>query len=159
LLFAGLSLLPALMALCGKALFWPAQPLPGSLSYATPTRGLWARAGRLVTTRPVVVTLLTTIVLVPFAASAFALESSFDDLKSLPASSPSIQTFANYKTHFKDSAQVKVVINDPGHDLRQTPYADVFNRIAVSLSHIKHVTQVQSPTTSQQRGQQNLFSA
>lgn len=157
LLLSGLSLLPALMAICGKALFWPAQPRPGSLSLGAPTRGLWARAGRLVTTRPVIISVLTVMVLVPFAASTFILVPSFDELKSLPASSPSIQIFNSYKAHFNDSTQVKVIINEPGHDLRQASYAGAFNQIATSLSHITHVTQVQSPTLNTQQGQQNLF--
>lgn len=41
LLLAGLTLLPALMALCGRALFWPTTPRPGTLAPdAVPERGL-----------------------------------------------------------------------------------------------------------------------
>ena len=92
LLLAGLSLLPALMTLCGRALFWPEQPRPGTLSDATAIeKGIWARAGRLVTTHPRMVALVTTVVLLPLAISTVMIEPSFDDVKSLPTMSPAVQ--------------------------------------------------------------------
>src|SRR5258708_3211488 len=92
LLLAGLSLLPALMALCGKALFWPAQPRPGTLTDTTAAeKGIWARAGWLVTSHPRLVALLTAVVLLPLAISTVMIVPSFDDVKSLPASSPAVQ--------------------------------------------------------------------
>src|SRR5262249_4352632 len=92
LLLAGLSLLPALMALCGKALFWPAQPRPQTLTDSSAIeKGFWARAGQLVTTRPRMVTLVALVMLLPLAISTMMIEPSFDDLKSLPTSAPSVR--------------------------------------------------------------------
>lgn len=115
LLLAGLSLLPALMALCGRALFWPAQPRPGTLTDATATeKGIWAHAGRLVTTHPRMVALVATVVLLPLAISTVMIEPSFDDLKSLPATASAVQAFNAYQAHFTNAAQVQVILNDPG---------------------------------------------
>lgn len=159
LLLAGLSLLPALMALCGKALFWPAQPRPGTLSDANATeKGIWAYAGRLVTSHPRLIILLTLVVLVPLAIFAITIEPSFDDIKSLPASSLAVQAFNAYETHFKDATQVKIILNDPGHDLRQIQYSSALTQVAAALSHIPHVTAVQVPSvTAGQISSQQFF--
>ena len=159
LLLAGLSLLPALMALCGKALFWPAQPHPGTLTADTVSeKGLWARAGRLVVAHPRIITLVSLAVLLPLAISALAIVPSFDDLRSLPVTAPSVQAFNAYTAHFKDAAQVKIILNDPGHDLRQPQYGDGLTRVATALSHVQHVTSVQAPSTvSQSASQQQSF--
>jgi RND superfamily putative drug exporter len=159
LLLAGLSLLPALMALCGKALFWPTQPRPGTLTDTNATKkGIWARAGRLVTSHPRLIALLTLVVLVPLAISAVMVEPSFDDLQSLPASSTSVQAFNAYEAHFKDTAQVKVILSDPGHDLRQIQYSGALTQVASALSKVPHVTAVQAPSaTAGQAASQPFF--
>jgi putative drug exporter of the RND superfamily len=159
LLLAGLSLLPALMALCGRALFWPAQPRPGTLSDATTIeKGIWARVGRLVTTHPRVVALVATIVLLPLAISTVMIQPSFDELKSLPASSPAVQAFNAYQAHFNNAAQVQVILTDPGHDLRQAQYSGAIAQVATTLSRVPHVTAVQAPSTaSQSAGAQTFY--
>jgi RND superfamily putative drug exporter len=49
-LAAMLTLLPALLVICGRWVFWPARPVFGS---AEPTAsGVWARAGRSIAVRP-----------------------------------------------------------------------------------------------------------
>ncbi len=151
LLLAGLSLLPALMALCGKALFWPALPRPGTLSAgAVPAKAFWARAGQFVTSHPRIVALLSMVVLLPLAISALVIVPSFDDLRSLPATAPSVQAFTAYTAHFKDAAQVQVILNAPGYDLRQPQYSDGLAQVAAALSHVQHVTRVQAPVTASQ---------
>ncbi|HEX6555408.1 MAG TPA: MMPL family transporter [Ktedonobacteraceae bacterium] len=160
LLLAGLSLLPALMALCGRALFWPAQPRLGTLSDVTATeKGIWARAGRLVTSHPLVVALVAALVLLPLAISTVMIEPSFDDVKSLPASAPSVQAFNTYQAHFDDAAQVRVILSDPGHDLRQAQYGGVIAQVATTLSQVSHVTAVQAPSTANQPAAAQAFFA
>lgn len=160
LLLAGLSLLPALMALCGKALFWPAQPRPGTLGKTLARDwGIWARVGRLVTTHPRVIALAATVVLLPLAISAIMIQPSFDDLKSLPATSPSVQAFNAYQAHFSDTAQVQVILNDPGHDLRQAEYHKAIAYVATALSQVSHVTAVQAPSMASQELPSSSFFA
>jgi putative drug exporter of the RND superfamily len=60
-LIAMLTLLPALLVITGRWIFWPVKPRYGS---PEPTeRGLWARIGRRIARRPRVVWLVTAVVL------------------------------------------------------------------------------------------------
>lgn len=140
LLLAGLSLLPALMALCGPALFWPSSPQAGSLTTAAPTRGFWAYAGRIVTARPWLIAGATVIVLAPLALSALSMRLSFDDLASLPSSAPASRSYAEYQRHFNDEANVQVFVSQPGADLRASVYRAPLDTLAKRLRAIPHVT-------------------
>lgn len=147
LLLAGLSLLPALMALCGPALFWPTTPRPGTLGeQGVPQRGMWAAAGRLVTRRPVAVAGLTLLVLAPLAISALTAVPSFDFLRTLPANAPSAQAFRSYQRHFDNVASVNVFVSAPGHDLRSETYASAISALDATLATVPHVTRVLAPT-------------
>ena len=155
LLLAGLTLLPALMALCGPALFWPAMPHPGSLAaQGVPQRGLWAAAGRLVTRRPAVVTVLTLLVLAPLAVSALSVVPSFDFLRTVPTNTPSMQAFHAYQQHFDDTASMDVFVSAPGHDLRSAEYADAISGLAATLASMPHVTHVTAPAKTVPAAQQ-----
>ena len=73
-LIAMLTLLPALLVICGRWVFWPVKPVYGS---AEPTsRGLWARIGRSIAVRPRVVWLTTAVVLGALAFGALGLKAS-----------------------------------------------------------------------------------
>ncbi len=158
LLLAGLSLLPALMALCGKALFWPAQPRPRTLTDTNATeKGFWARAGQLVTMHPRIVALVALVMLVPLAISTIMINPSFDDLKSLPTSAPSVRAFNAYSAHFQDTAQVQIILNDPGHDLRQPLFAGDIAKVTTAIARVQHVTGIQSPATATAQPSQEFF--
>lgn len=160
LLLAGLTLLPALMALCGPALFWPAAPRPGTLGeQGVPQRGIWAAAGRLVTRRPVVVAGLTLLVLAPLAISALTAVPSFDFLRTLPANAPSAQAFHAYQRHFDDVASVNVFVSAPGHDLRSETYISAISALDTTLATVPHVTQVLAPTQAVAPSQRARFFA
>jgi uncharacterized membrane protein YdfJ with MMPL/SSD domain len=147
LLLAGLTLLPALMALCGRAFFWPASPKPGVLTaIAAPERGLWVSAGRLLTRRPWLVALVSVVVLAPLALSALTIQVSYDDLHSLPESAPALQTFDVYTQHFNDVTHVQFFLSLPGHDLRDPAYAGTLAKVASALVGVQHITSVQAPS-------------
>ena len=60
-LLAMLTLLPALLVICGRWVFWPVRPQFGS---AEPTAtGLWAKVGRGIAPRPRIVWVTTTVLL------------------------------------------------------------------------------------------------
>src|SRR5690349_24555332 len=60
-LLSMMTLLPALLVICGRWVFWPAKPAYGS---AEPTsRGFWARTGRRIAVRPRVVWITTALIL------------------------------------------------------------------------------------------------
>ncbi len=148
-LLAGLTLLPALMALTGRALFWPALPRAGSLAGRdTPSRGAWVAIGRGVAGHPLPVAAAAVVVLMPLAVSALAITPSFDDLRTLPKTAPSVEAFQAYQQHFPETAQLQVFVSDPGHDLRQPQYAGALTGAAAALQRVPHVTQVIAPTTA-----------
>jgi len=67
MLLAGLTLLPALLAIFGRAVFWPSRTVPGGESLAAGSfedrPGLWGRVAAAVVRRPVPTLLLGVIVL------------------------------------------------------------------------------------------------
>jgi RND superfamily putative drug exporter len=60
-LAVSLTLLPAILALCGRVLFWPFRPLQGS--EPAEQNGLWARIAGIVGNRPRLVWVATTLLL------------------------------------------------------------------------------------------------
>ena len=73
-LLSAMTFLPAVLALLGRAAFWPFRPTFGS---AKPEHaGLWGRIARLVGARPRVIWIVTTLVLVAGAAFLPQLKAS-----------------------------------------------------------------------------------
>ncbi|MGE5333328.1 MAG: MMPL family transporter [Nitrososphaerota archaeon] len=155
LLLAGLTLLPALMALCGKALFWPVRPRAGSLrAEGIPQRGVWAAAGRLVTRRPALVAGVTLLLLAPLAISTLSAVPSFDFLRTIPSNAPSVRAFRAYQKHFGDTASIDLFVSAPGHDLRQGEYAAALTNLVARLATVPHITHVLAPTPAMLPAQQ-----
>jgi len=73
-LFAMLTLLPALLVIFGRWIFWPARPMYGSAEPTT--RGLWARVGRRIAVRPRAVWITTALVLGAMALGLAGLKAS-----------------------------------------------------------------------------------
>ena len=72
-LLAMISLLPALLVICGRWLFWPVRPAMGT---AEPTAtGIYARLGRRIARRPRFVWITTAVVLGAMALGLFQLEA------------------------------------------------------------------------------------
>jgi len=73
-LLSMLSLLPALLVLCGRWVFWPRRPTEGS---AEPTAtGVWAKVGKRISVRPRAVWGVTAVVLAIAALGIFQLHAS-----------------------------------------------------------------------------------
>src|SRR6266516_3894419 len=73
-LFAMLTLLPALLVIFARWIFWPVRPTYGSAEPTT--RGLWARVGRRIAVRPRAVWVTTAIVLGAMALGTTGLKAS-----------------------------------------------------------------------------------
>jgi putative drug exporter of the RND superfamily len=73
-LLAMITLLPALLVVFGRWIFWPARPAYGSVEPTT--RGLWARVGRSIAPRPRVVWITTAVVLGVMALGLTGLKAS-----------------------------------------------------------------------------------
>lgn len=72
-LAVSLTLLPAILALCGRALFWPVRPKFDAAP--VPERGLWAKVAGLVGRRPRVVWIVTAFVLLGGVAGLSRLDA------------------------------------------------------------------------------------
>ena len=69
-----MTLLPALLVICGRWVFWPVKPTFGSAEPTT--RGIWARVGRRIAVRPRVVWITTAVVLGVMALGLIGLRAS-----------------------------------------------------------------------------------
>jgi len=73
-LFAMISLLPAMLVIFGRWLFWPARPMMGSVE---PTiTGIWARLGNGIARRPRIVWIGTALVLGAMSLGLFQLDAN-----------------------------------------------------------------------------------
>src|SRR5246127_1567361 len=73
-LVAMLTLLPALLVIAGRWVFWPVRPAFGSAEPTT--RGFWARIGRRIAVRPRVVWITTALILGVMALGLIGLKAS-----------------------------------------------------------------------------------
>ena len=113
MLVAGLTLLPALMRVFGRALLWPARPKAGSSQ--TATRGAWRHVGNVVTGRPVLTGGLVAVILIPFAVVGFTSGISFDSIASFPASSETARAEAALTAHFAgNGSSITLLVQGPG---------------------------------------------
>jgi RND superfamily putative drug exporter len=72
-LLAMMTLLPALLVICGRWLFWPVKPGYGTEEPAT--TGFWARVGRRIAIRPRAVWVLTAVILAAMAIGLTGLKA------------------------------------------------------------------------------------
>ncbi len=77
-MLSALTFLPALLALCGRAAFWPFVPKPGTAGADDPaerTRGLWPRTARFVARRARPIWIASTVVLLAGAVGVTQLQA------------------------------------------------------------------------------------
>jgi RND superfamily putative drug exporter len=89
MLVAGLTLVPAILVLLGRAAFWPVMPRFGEGHGSD--RGLWSRVAEIVARRPAAVLAATGMLFVALALCTFTLEERYDFTSNLPPSSESRQ--------------------------------------------------------------------
>ncbi len=99
-LAAGLTLTPALLRLCGGAVFWPSRPAERPAHRPVG----WDRLAGLVSRRPAAVLLAGLTLLAGPALGALRLHESFDLPAELPASAGARQGFELLERHFPGGA-------------------------------------------------------
>jgi RND superfamily putative drug exporter len=134
-LFAMITLLPALLVIFGRWVFWPVRPTLGS---PEPTeRGLWARIGAGVARRPRVVWLVTAVVLGALALGVTQLEANGlrarDSFRTEPESVKGEEVLAR---HFPAGA---------GNPVQVIGRAEAASQIQTAVSSTPGVTQVTRP--------------
>jgi RND superfamily putative drug exporter len=108
-LLSMLTLLPALLVICGRWVFWPARPAFGSAEPAS--RGGWARAGRAIAARPRVTWVTTALVLGLMALGLTGLKANgLSNADSFRGTPDSVAGEALLTRHFPAGAGQPVVI-------------------------------------------------
>lgn len=146
MLAAGLTLTPALIAISGRAFFWPRWPRPAGQrgDQVSPT---WHRVGALATRRPVVVLVACLAMLALPTLALTKVQVSVDALSSLPAGSPSLQGYRLVQAHFpvQGRAAAVFVTTDGG---RLDPDAAHLGRVRDALHTAPGVASVSDPEVS-----------
>ena len=112
-LIFGLLLLPAVLLLFGRRLFWPFVP---QLGQADPTRtGFWARTGGRVSRRPLQVAAGCVVLLVVLASGLLTLHTGLTQSQQFRNQTPSSEAQALLAAHFPAGASAPVyVVADAG---------------------------------------------
>ena len=139
-LVAGLTLIPALMSLFGKYLFWPAR--------TTGTRregGFgWGNIGNWVSHHPVVVALpIVAILLLPYSALPH-LSRSADIINQMPKGVESVQGYQMMSEHFPvgELSPLYLLIESPQGSITDPGSLQAIDGIAQSLSNVSGVSRV-----------------
>ncbi|HEX6871817.1 MAG TPA: MMPL family transporter, partial [Micromonosporaceae bacterium] len=99
MLLAALTLVPAVVALLGRAVFWPSKP-----AKRTRPSKVFAPLGRFIGRRPAVVVAGTVVLLGGLAAGALTFAPDYDPVGQLPAKTEASQGFADLKQGFPAGA-------------------------------------------------------
>jgi len=136
-LLAMITLLPALLVITGRWVFWPVKPAYGSAEPTT--RGLWARVGRRIAVRPRVVWIGTVVVLGAMAAGLAGLHASgLTNAQSFRGHPDSVTGQTVLDAHFPGGAGQPVeVFGNPGSG----------PQLATALRSVSGLTGVTQPVT------------
>ena len=107
MLAAGLTLLPALLAIFGRAVFWPSDVSHHRVEHV----GIWDRVGLIATRRPALTLILGAVLLGGMAVTLLTTGTSgFGDSSSTVAGSDSAAGAAALNAHFPSSKVVRTLI-------------------------------------------------
>lgn len=131
------TLLPALLVICGRWVFWPKRPSFGS---AEPTsEGLWARVGQRISPRPRAVWTVTTAALLVGCLGLFALDAS------------GLSTEDSYTKEFDSIKGQKVLVehglSDSSNTVQVVANSDEVGAVATALEGVDGLS---DPTDPQQ---------
>ncbi|REK74950.1 MMPL family transporter [Paenibacillus paeoniae] len=143
LLLGGLTLIPAVFTLTGRAAFWPFKPK--LVSPAKHREGLWSAIGRFVTKRSAFTAISVTIFMLLAAANVASISFSFNLMKSFPQELSSRQGFELLEEHYPKGrlAPVTVLLESSG---KIEPSEEWLNSLRALGDRIKAVNGVESLT-------------
>jgi len=147
-LLAGLTLVPAILAVLGKVVFWP-QKVGGDGRLAIEkTSRLWTGISRLVVGRPVVVLVIGLGLLLPLTFFVTQLKYSFELLDMLPSGTRAVEGFNAMGAHFPSgqiSPTTVVIKANSALPLSAETYQSIAS-VSESLGHLNDVATVRSLT-------------
>ncbi len=142
MLAVGLTLIPALAVLLGRAAFWPLQPQRSSGQAST----FWSRVAALVVRRPGVVLSITVLLLIGVSLGVPTLKPSFNFLQGLPADTESRRGFEMLQRSFPagELAPTQVVVTTEDGDVLQ--HLAALDTLAAALDEVPGILRVSGPT-------------
>jgi RND superfamily putative drug exporter len=145
-LLAVLTLTPALIAIFGESVFWPAHP---SKNREKELRGgrFWTRLSTAVVKRPMAFLLIALAVFAPFMVMSLNVERAFDTLAELPKDSETLAGYGIIKAHFDQGEMmpVRVVLKSDG-DLWSDGNLQALDNLASDLLKVDGVAKVRAAT-------------
>ncbi|WP_435770111.1 MMPL family transporter [Nocardioides sp. SYSU DS0651] len=149
-LLAALTLVPAIVSLLGKALFWPSRSWQRE-----PEHGTFTKLGSAVGRRPGLVALAAGGVMGVMALFALAFNPSFDFTSSLPEGVESTEAMETFQEHFSAGAAepVPVLVDAQGADVSP---ADL-EPLKSALAGVDGVAEVAGPLPSEDGSAYQLF--
>ena len=143
MLLVGLTLIPALIVLLGRAAFWPLNPQQSAGQAST----FWSRVAALVVRRPGVVLGITLVLLVASALGVPTLKPSLNSLEGrLPADTDSRRGFELLQRSFPagELAPTQVLVTPDDGDVFQELAA--LDALTAALAEVPGVLRVSGPT-------------
>ena len=137
-----LTLVPALMSLLGRALYWPQHPKPGSEH--RPSR-IWGWTGTVSTKHPWITLLILAVILTPIGLM-FTNDRTFNPMIDIP-NSGSVSGFNVVAKAFGEGqAMPTTVVVQTDANLRTPQGMAAINHISKTLSAVRRVKEVDSAT-------------
>ncbi len=140
-LVAALTLVPALVSLLGKALFWPSKSWQKE-----PKHGTFIKLGKTVGSRPGVTALVSGGAMAVLAVFALSFNPSFDFNSSLPKGVESTEAMNEFQEHFSAGAAEPVPVLVDAKDA--TPSQEQLTAFGKALGAAKGVDAVAGPVPS-----------
>jgi RND superfamily putative drug exporter len=139
-LLAGLTLVPALMSLFGKYLFWPAWAFRPHRE----GRFSWSKVGDWIVRRPLVFGIpIIILLLLPYIAFSDFTQTN-DIIGQMPSSTTSVQGYRLMEEHFTvgELSPAYLLIESSGGDITGADSQESINEIAKSLQNVSGVSRV-----------------
>lgn len=151
-LAASLTLAPALLRLCGSALFWPKKlsgPRPAAIpnTFCTRGGGIWGRLSKLVVTRPVAVWCTCVVLLLPLAWLGLTVKANYRATGELSPTSSSVRGLAVIQKHFTAGEVGPVtVLLESAADWDSPRGRRVLDQLTRGFGYLDNVAEVRSLT-------------
>ncbi|MFF9028439.1 MMPL family transporter [Streptomyces iakyrus] len=135
-LLATVTLMPALLVICGRWIFWPVRPSYGSV--AATKKSVWDRVGTAVSHRPRIVWIGTTLLLTVMAIGAFGLKADGLSNKDQFTNKPQMAVGEEIQAeHFPAGS------GDPVYVVAEASSAE---QVSTALSGVPGIANVSQPT-------------
>jgi RND superfamily putative drug exporter len=143
-LLASLTLTPAILALCGKAVFWPGRaPVAADLA----SNGFWERVSRVVVARPTAVLVGCLVLLVPLAALGYRLKPNYKPMGELRPDADSVRGLDAIQRHFTagETGPITVLLTSSS-DWNGPEGRRVLDHLSRGFGYLENVAEVRSLT-------------